>query len=138
MIRFKTLLYIKIVTHFNVFINNLLSLFTIFMVNTYIYFRIKNLEKDDEMMNKNNLNNIRFNVVNYITNIIGLENLLIFEEKKSEKKRIIKKIHLYYDLINKEISPLKKENISIKQAFPFLNGEYYKILKKAIKYHENK
>ncbi len=90
------------------------------------------------MMNKNNLNNIRFNVVNYITNIIGLENLLIFEEKKSEKKRIIKKIHLYYDLINKEISPLKKENISIKQAFPFLNGEYYKILKKAIKYHENK
>ena len=29
------------------------------------------------MMNKNNLNNIRFNVVNYITNIIGLENLLI-------------------------------------------------------------
>ena len=37
-------------------------------------------------MNEKKLNGIRFNVVKYLSNIIGLENLLLFENKKRDKK----------------------------------------------------
>lgn len=83
-------------------------------------------------MNEKKLNSIRFNVVKYLSNIIGLENLLIFEDNKRDKKRLLKKIKIYYNLIYKEISPLKEENINIQNVFSFLSGEYYNVLKKII------
>ena len=91
-------------------------------------------------MNEKKLNGIRFNVVKYLSNIIGLENLLLLENKKRDKKRLSKKIKIYYNLIYKEISPLKEENINIQNAFSFLSGEYNNVLKKVLKYYkiENK
>ncbi|MCO8194313.1 MULTISPECIES: hypothetical protein [Anaerofustis] len=91
-------------------------------------------------MNEKKLNGIRFNVVKYLSNIIGLENLLLFENKKRDKKRLSKKIKIYYNLIYKEISPLKEENINIQNVFSFLSGEYNNVLKKVLKYYkiENK
>ena len=85
-------------------------------------------------MNEKKLNGIRFNVVKYLSNIIGLENLLLFENKKRDKKRLSKKIKIYYNLIYKEISPLKEENINIQNVFSFLSGEYNNVLKKVLKY----
>ena len=89
-------------------------------------------------MNEKKLNGIRFNVVNHINNIIGLENLLLFENNLRDKKRLLKKIKMYYNLIYKEISPLKEENINIQNVFSFLSGEYYNVLKKVIIYYKNK
>lgn len=83
-------------------------------------------------MNEKIFNDISFRLIGYINNIIGLENLLIFNENESDKKRIMKKINIYYDFINKELQPLKEENIDILTAFSFMKGEYGRILKKAM------
>ena len=55
------------------------------------------------------------NVMNDISNIIGLNNLLILEDNKSDQKRIKKKIKLYYEFIYKECRPIidNKEDIRV-------------------------
>lgn len=72
------------------------------------------------------------NVMNDISNIIGLNNLLILEDNKSDQKRIKKKIKLYYEFIYKECRPIIDNKEDINEISTAFEGEYLRVFKKAI------
>ncbi|RGD74276.1 hypothetical protein [Anaerofustis stercorihominis] len=72
------------------------------------------------------------NVMNDISNIIGLNNLLILEDNKSDQKRIKKKIKLYYEFIYKECKPIIDNKEDINEISTAFEGEYLRVFKKAI------
>ena len=72
------------------------------------------------------------NVMNDISNIIGLNNLLILEDNKSDQKRIKKKIKLYYEFIYKECRPIIENKEDINEISTAFEGEYLRVFKNAI------
>lgn len=72
------------------------------------------------------------NVMNDISNIIGLNNLLILEDNKSDQKRIKKKIKLYYEFIYKECRPIIDNKEDINEISTAFEGEYLRVFKNAI------
>lgn len=76
--------------------------------------------------------NIIHNVMNDISNIIGLNNLLILEDNKSDRKRIKKKIKLYYEFIYKECRLIIDNKEDINEISTAFEGEYLRVFKNAI------
>ena len=72
------------------------------------------------------------NVMNDISNIIGLNNLLILEDNQSDQKRIKKKIKLYYEFIYKECRSIIDNKEDINEISIAFEGEYLRVFKKAI------